>query len=74
MPFAGDRTRLNFDIYNALNSSTVLTQNNSFGPAWQSPTLIIWGISNDFPRPFLQPGMIEYVASAFRRTVEQKFR
>jgi hypothetical protein len=41
VPFAGDRTRLNFDIYNALNSSTVLTQNNSFGPAWQSPTLIM---------------------------------
>jgi hypothetical protein len=41
VPFAGNRTRLNFDVYNALNSSTVLTQNNSFGPAWQSPTLIM---------------------------------
>ncbi len=41
VPFAGERTRLNLDLYNALNSSTVLTQNPSFGPAWQSPTLIM---------------------------------
>jgi hypothetical protein len=41
VPFMGDRTRLNLDVYNALNSSTVLTQNASFGPAWQNPTLIM---------------------------------
>jgi hypothetical protein len=41
VPFAGNRTRLNFDLYNAFNSSTVLTQNPSFGPAWQRPTLIM---------------------------------
>jgi hypothetical protein len=41
VPFVGDRTRLNLDLYNALNSSTVLTQNANFGPAWQSPTLIL---------------------------------
>jgi hypothetical protein len=41
VPFAGDRTRFNIDIYNALNSSTVLTENASFGPAWRNPTLIL---------------------------------
>ena len=38
--FAGTRTRLNVDIYNALNSSAVLAQNNVFG-AWQTPTEIL---------------------------------
>jgi hypothetical protein len=37
---AGTRTRLNVDIYNALNSSTVLSQNNTFG-AWQTPLEIL---------------------------------
>jgi hypothetical protein len=34
------RTRFNVDVYNALNSNAVLTQNNNFG-AWQQPTLIL---------------------------------
>jgi hypothetical protein len=37
---AGTRTRLNVDIYNALNSSAVLSQNNTFG-AWQTPLEIL---------------------------------
>ena len=41
VPLLGSRTRVNVDLYNALNSSTVLTENQSFGPAWQNPTLIM---------------------------------
>ena len=40
LSFAGTRTRLNVDIYNALNSSAVLSQNNTFG-AWQTPLEIL---------------------------------
>jgi len=35
------RTRFNADVYNALNSNAVLTQNNSFGSAWQLPNVIL---------------------------------
>jgi hypothetical protein len=38
--FAGTRARANVDIYNALNSSAVLTQNDTFGD-WQRPTEIL---------------------------------
>jgi 3-methyladenine DNA glycosylase/8-oxoguanine DNA glycosylase len=38
--FAGTRTRLNVDVYNALNSSAVLSQNNTFD-AWQTPLEIL---------------------------------
>jgi hypothetical protein len=38
--FGGTRTRANFDIYNALNSSAVLLQNDTFGD-WQRPTEIL---------------------------------
>jgi hypothetical protein len=38
--FGGTRTNVGFDIYNALNGSTPLTVNNSFG-AWQQPTEIL---------------------------------
>jgi hypothetical protein len=38
--FGGLRTRVNVDVYNALNSSAVLEQNNNFA-AWQRPTLIL---------------------------------
>jgi hypothetical protein len=38
--FAGTRTRLNVDIYNALNSSAVLDQNEAFD-AWQAPLDIL---------------------------------
>ena len=40
MPVAGVRTRVNVDLYNALNSSAVLSQNNSYG-AWLRPTVIL---------------------------------
>jgi hypothetical protein len=38
--FGRYRTRANFDIYNATNSNTVLTQNNNYG-AWLRPTSIL---------------------------------
>jgi carboxypeptidase family protein len=38
--FGGTRTRANLDIYNALNSSAVLLQNDTFGD-WQRPTEIL---------------------------------
>jgi len=28
------------DLYNALNASTILSQNNTFGAAWQKPSAI----------------------------------
>jgi hypothetical protein len=39
------RTRIKgtFDLYNVANASTVLVQNNTFGPAWQRPTYILPG-------------------------------
>jgi hypothetical protein len=39
----GSRLRLQgmVDLYNVLNSSPVLSQNNTYGPAWQTPTLIL---------------------------------
>ena len=46
LQFGGTRSRLNMDIYNALNSSAVLLQNDTYG-AWQTPTEIL-------VRPFLQ--------------------
>jgi len=33
----GGRTSLNLDLYNAFNVSTVLTQNNTYGPSWLQP-------------------------------------
>ena len=38
--FGRARTRFNVDVYNALNSNAVLTQNNNYG-AWQQPTVIL---------------------------------
>jgi hypothetical protein len=38
--FSGTRTTVNLDIYNALNRSTVLTANQTFGAAWLAPTAI----------------------------------
>ena len=38
--FGGTRARANMDIYNALNSSAVLVQNDTFGD-WQRPTEIL---------------------------------
>ena len=38
--FGGTRARANMDIYNALNSSAVISQNDAFG-SWQTPTEIL---------------------------------
>jgi hypothetical protein len=38
--FGGTRARVNVDVYNALNSSAVLAQNDTFGD-WQRPTEIL---------------------------------
>jgi carboxypeptidase family protein len=40
LQFGGTRSRLNMDIYNALNSSAVLIQNDTFAD-WQRPTEIL---------------------------------
>jgi len=40
LQFGGTRARANVDVYNALNSSAVLLQNDTFG-AWQTPTEIL---------------------------------
>jgi hypothetical protein len=39
----GARIQLAFDLYNALNTSTVLGINPWFGPAWLTPTSILGG-------------------------------
>jgi hypothetical protein len=39
--FGANRAQLTLDLFNALNSSVPQTYNNTFGPAWQTPTLII---------------------------------
>jgi hypothetical protein len=43
--FRFSRTRLEpeFDIYNALNASPILSVNNSYGAAWRTPTQILAG-------------------------------
>ena len=38
--FSGRRVNFNVDLYNALNTDTVLTVNNAFA-VWQRPTLNI---------------------------------
>ena len=38
--FAGAKARANMDIYNALNSSAVISQNDTFSD-WQRPTEIL---------------------------------
>ncbi len=39
--FRGTRTQVTFDLFNALNSSAIVAQNNTFGAAWQTPTSIL---------------------------------
>jgi hypothetical protein len=43
--FKAGRNRIQgtFDMYNLLNSSAILAQNNTFGSAWRTPTLILQG-------------------------------
>lgn len=37
------RLQLNFDVYNALNASDVLTLNTNYGPSWLQPTSFLPG-------------------------------
>ena len=37
------RIQASVDVFNLLNSSAILSQNNTFGPSWQSPTQILQG-------------------------------
>ena len=42
--FAGTRTTLNFDLYNATNSNTVLTHSNTYSPTattWLQPQAVL---------------------------------
>jgi len=41
--FSGRRVEPEFDIYNALNASPILSVNNSYGGAWRTPTQILSG-------------------------------
>jgi hypothetical protein len=38
-----NRIEPEFDIYNALNASPILSENNTYGPAWRTPTQILAG-------------------------------
>jgi hypothetical protein len=40
---AGKRVEPEFDIYNALNASPILSVNSTFGPLWLTPTQILSG-------------------------------
>jgi len=40
---AHSRIQASMDLFNVLNSSAILSQNNTFGPSWQSPTNILQG-------------------------------
>jgi hypothetical protein len=37
------RLQANFDLYNLFNANQVLGANNTFGPQWRQPTLILNG-------------------------------
>jgi len=43
--FKAGSSRINayVDLFNLANSSAVLTQNNTYGPSWRTPTLILQG-------------------------------
>jgi hypothetical protein len=41
--FANKRVGATMDVYNLLNSSAILSQNNSVGPNWRTPTQILQG-------------------------------
>jgi hypothetical protein len=40
---SGKRVEPEFDIYNALNASPILSVNNSYSQAWRTPTQILAG-------------------------------
>ena len=37
------RVQINFDVYNALNASNVVTLNTNYGPSWLQPTSFLTG-------------------------------
>ena len=39
--FGKTRETVSLDLYNALNVSTILAQNNTFGTSWLRPTAIM---------------------------------
>jgi hypothetical protein len=39
--FGPTRTLVGLDLFNALNSSWIVSRNNTFGPRWQTPTGIL---------------------------------
>lgn len=41
--FGGRRVQAMVDVYNLMNGSAVLTQNNTVGPNWRTPTSILQG-------------------------------
>jgi hypothetical protein len=41
LTFGRARTLVGLDLFNALNSSVVVSQNNTFGPRWLTPTGIL---------------------------------
>lgn len=41
--FGNRRVSASMDVYNLLNSNAVLTQNNTVGPNWRTPTSILQG-------------------------------
>jgi hypothetical protein len=41
LKFGRMRTQVGVDLYNALNSSAVQTYNQTFGPAYLTPTLVL---------------------------------
>ena len=43
--FKAGRSRIQgtFDLFNVLNSSAILSQNNTFGTSWRTPTQILQG-------------------------------
>jgi hypothetical protein len=53
LAFSGKRATLNFDIFNAMNASTVLSENSNFA-AWRTPTDLLtarfvrFGVQYDF--------------------------
>jgi hypothetical protein len=40
---ANQRIEPEFDIYNVMNASPILSENNTYGPAWRTPTQVLAG-------------------------------
>jgi hypothetical protein len=52
--FGARRLQINLDAYNALNSSSILTVNNTFDARWRQPNAVI------DPRLFQVSGQISF--------------